>query len=380
MPNSGAPSILNKSYTITAEVTVPKGGGEGVIVTDGGRFGGYALFLSPAFNWWSRADLFRNLGLGFLVFGLLLVWRGQIASWSRLKMRASYTVATLAALLLVAVGTTRIVGVGRGKPVFLYNLLDLKRTTWAGPALGAGKHTIVFEFKSAEPGLGKGGTGVLSVDGKEVARNSMENSTPITFPEDESFDVGPRHPHRRGAAGVSLRFSVPVHGHGRQAHLRPRTGAADGRGAQAASGHRRRGRPREGLAGRAGRDRQRMRKLLILMAVSEGLTGLIALVSPAIVTRLLFGAEIAGAGVFTSSAGRYQPDRVGSGVLAGPRHAPGVPRDADLQPARNAVSRLRGDERRSGDPAVASRRRPRSVVRPSRSDLAEGTKSSGGST
>ena len=46
MPNSGAPSILNKSYTITAEVTIPKGGAEGMIVTDGGRFGGYGLFLS----------------------------------------------------------------------------------------------------------------------------------------------------------------------------------------------------------------------------------------------------------------------------------------------------------------------------------------------
>ena len=131
VPNSGAPSILNKSYTITAEVTIPEGGAEGMIVTDGGRFGGYGLFLS----------------------------KGEL-------------------------------GIGRGKPVFLYNLLDLKRTTWAGPELGAGKHTIVFDFKSDGPGLGKGGTGVLSVDGKEVARNSMEHTTPITFPEDETFDIG----------------------------------------------------------------------------------------------------------------------------------------------------------------------------------------------
>ena len=53
-----------------------------------------------------------------------------------------------------------------------------------------GKHTIVFDFKSDGPGFGKGGTGVLSVDGKEVARNSMDHTTPITFPEDETFDVG----------------------------------------------------------------------------------------------------------------------------------------------------------------------------------------------
>jgi len=131
VPNSTAPSILNKSYTITAEVTIPEGGAEGMIVTDGGRFGGYGLFLS----------------------------KGEL-------------------------------GMGRGKPVFLYNLLDLKRTTWEGPELSAGKHTIVFDFKSDGPGLGKGGTGVLYVDGKEAARNSMEHTTPITFPEDETFDIG----------------------------------------------------------------------------------------------------------------------------------------------------------------------------------------------
>ena len=46
VPNSGAPSILDKAYTITAEVEIPPGGAEGMIVTDGGRFGGYGLFLS----------------------------------------------------------------------------------------------------------------------------------------------------------------------------------------------------------------------------------------------------------------------------------------------------------------------------------------------
>lgn len=148
VPNSGAPSILNKSFTITAEVTIPKGGAEGMIVTDGGRFGGYGLFLSKG-----------------------------------------------------------VAGVRSGKPVFLYNLLDLKRTVWDGPELGPGKHTIVFDFKSAEPGLGKGGTGVLTVDGKEVARRSMENSTPITFPEDETFDVG--LDTRTGVAMIEYRYDPP---------------------------------------------------------------------------------------------------------------------------------------------------------------------------
>ena len=46
VPASAAPRILNKAYTITAEVEIPPGGAEGMIVTQGGRFGGYGLFLS----------------------------------------------------------------------------------------------------------------------------------------------------------------------------------------------------------------------------------------------------------------------------------------------------------------------------------------------
>jgi arylsulfatase len=98
-------------------------------------------------------------------------------------------------------------GLGKGKPVFLYNLLNLKRTTWAGPSLGAGKHTIVFDYKSDGPGLGKGGKGVLNVDGKEVARNSMEHGIPITFPEDETFDIG--QDTRSGVAMLKYRYDVP---------------------------------------------------------------------------------------------------------------------------------------------------------------------------
>jgi arylsulfatase len=148
VPGSAAPDIKNKSYTITAEVEIPKGGAEGMIVTEGGRFGGYGLFLSKG-----------------------------------------------------------VADIRRGKVVFLYNLLDLKRTLWEGPELKAGKHTIVFDFKSDGSGLGKGGTGVLSVDGKEVARNSMEHTIPVTFPEDESFDVG--QDTRTGVALVKYRYDPP---------------------------------------------------------------------------------------------------------------------------------------------------------------------------
>jgi arylsulfatase A-like enzyme len=133
IPVGNAPSILNKDYTITAEVTIPKSGAEGMIATLGGRFGGYALYLL------------------------------------------------------------------KGKPVFVYNLLDLKRyrweggvggPDWLGDSLKPGKHTIVFDFKYEGPGFGKGGTGVLSVDGKELSRQKIEHTIPIIMAIDESFDVG----------------------------------------------------------------------------------------------------------------------------------------------------------------------------------------------
>jgi len=131
IPTGNAPSILNRDYTITAEITVPEGGAEGMLVTDGGRFGGYGLYLL------------------------------------------------------------------KGKPVFVYNMLDLKTTRWeggaggrVGEALKPGKHTLVFDFKYGGPGPGKGGTGVLSVDGKELDRKTVEHTIPLTLALDETFDVG----------------------------------------------------------------------------------------------------------------------------------------------------------------------------------------------
>ena len=54
IPIGNAPNILTKSYTITAEVEVPEGGGDGMIVTEGGRFGGYGLYVlkgKPVFTY-----------------------------------------------------------------------------------------------------------------------------------------------------------------------------------------------------------------------------------------------------------------------------------------------------------------------------------------
>jgi len=125
IPVGDAPSILNKSYTITAEVEIPKGAAEGMLATLGGRFGGYGLYVL------------------------------------------------------------------KGKPVFTYNLVDLERFRWEGTAaLTPGKHTIVFDFKYDGPGFGKGGTGVLKVDGKDVASKQVPHTIPFLMAIDETFDVG----------------------------------------------------------------------------------------------------------------------------------------------------------------------------------------------
>jgi arylsulfatase len=125
LPDGSAPNLLTKSFTITAEVEIPKGGAEGMLNTLGGRFGGYGLYLV------------------------------------------------------------------KGKPVFTYNLLALEKFRWEGPqALTPGKHVIAFDFKYDGPGLAKGGTGVLSVDGKEVARKTVPHTIPALMTIDESFDVG----------------------------------------------------------------------------------------------------------------------------------------------------------------------------------------------
>jgi hypothetical protein len=207
VPGSAAPHILDRSYTITADVDIPKGSAEGMIVTEGGRFGGYGLYLTSGYNYWLEKRWLVATGLGLLIVGLVLTWLGQRLKWSFMKRSLGYAVLLLGLVWAVAASATWMFGLGKGKPVFVYNLLDLKRTVWEGPALSAGKHTIVFDFKSDGPGLGKGGTGVLLVDGQEVAKNHMENTIPVTFPEDESFDIG--QDTRTGVALLQHRYDVP---------------------------------------------------------------------------------------------------------------------------------------------------------------------------
>jgi hypothetical protein len=136
VPQGDAPYLLNTSYSLTADITVPEGGAEGMIATSGGRFAGWGFYLL------------------------------------------------------------------KGKPVFCWNMLDLKWIKWEAPqALAPGRHTIEFDFKydglgvgtmayNNFSGIGKGGTGTLKVDGKVVDTKRMEKTIPIILQWDESFDIG----------------------------------------------------------------------------------------------------------------------------------------------------------------------------------------------
>jgi len=90
----------------------------------------------------------------------------------------------------------------KGKPVWLWNMVDLERIKWEGTeALTPGKHTVEFDFKydglgagtlafNDFSGVGRPGIGTLKVDGKVVATKMMPKTLPMILQWDESFDIG----------------------------------------------------------------------------------------------------------------------------------------------------------------------------------------------
>jgi arylsulfatase len=104
----------------------------------------------------------------------------------------------------------------RGKPVFVWNLFNLRRVRWEGPKLSPGKRTLEFAFKHEGPGIGtlafnnvsgigQAGTGVLRVDGKIVSTQKMEHVVPLILQWDETFDVGAD----TGTPGDDRDYQVP---------------------------------------------------------------------------------------------------------------------------------------------------------------------------
>ena len=71
----------------------------------------------------------------------------------------------------------------RIRPIVERALQENRRDEW--PII-----TLNLDFKSDEPGFGKGGTGVLKVDGKEVANQKIPHTIPFLMTLGETFDIG----------------------------------------------------------------------------------------------------------------------------------------------------------------------------------------------
>jgi arylsulfatase A-like enzyme len=136
IPNGNQPSLLNTSYTITAQIDVPQEGAEGVIVGEGGRFVGYGLYLlksKPVFTY-NLMDLSRTR------------WEGA-----------------------------DVLSPGKHRIEF-----DFKYD-------GLGAATLAYNNLS---GVGRGGTGTLKVDGKIVSTEKLERSVPLSLLLDQRFFIG----------------------------------------------------------------------------------------------------------------------------------------------------------------------------------------------
>jgi hypothetical protein len=127
IPEGSAPNFKNKSWAIGAEVTIPDNGANGVLATIGGRFGGWALLMRDS------------------------------------------------------------------KPQFAYalsNQPEHKFRIVSDQPISAGNHVVRFNFKYDGGGIGKGATGTLFVDGKQVAQGQIPQTVAVRFSLDETFDVG----------------------------------------------------------------------------------------------------------------------------------------------------------------------------------------------
>jgi arylsulfatase A-like enzyme len=132
-------SIKNKSHAVTAEIEVPEGGAQGVVIAQGGSIGGWALYMVA------------------------------------------------------------------GRLRYCYNLFGVQRF-YAGSEqeIPAGVHQVRMEFAYDGPGLGKGGTAALFVDGEQVGEGAVGATAAMIFSADDTCDVG-----KEGGALVAEDYPVP---------------------------------------------------------------------------------------------------------------------------------------------------------------------------
>jgi arylsulfatase A-like enzyme len=122
-------NVKNRSHTITAKVEIPQGGGEGVILAQGGRFAGWSLYMKDG-----KVSYVHN-------------WVGK----------ERYTITAPEPL---------------------------------APGKATIRYEFVYEGDD-KPGMG--GKGTIYVNEQKVAEGRIENTTPFLFSADETADVGVDH-------------------------------------------------------------------------------------------------------------------------------------------------------------------------------------------
>jgi arylsulfatase len=118
--------VKNKSHSVTAEIVVPDAGADGVIVAQGGAFGGWSLYAHDG-------------GRPAYCYNLLGIQRFKIEG---------------------------------------------------DASLGAGEHQLRMEFDYDGGGLAKGGTVSLFVDGEKSGEGRVGMTMALLFSGDETLDVG----------------------------------------------------------------------------------------------------------------------------------------------------------------------------------------------
>jgi arylsulfatase len=126
LTESSVVNIKNKTHAVTCEIVVAEGGGSGTVIAQGGRFGGWSVYLTPD----------GRPAYCYILFGL-----------QRFK----------------AIGEQ---------------------------PLAEGQQQIRVEFDYDGGGVGKGGTATLYLDGREVASKRVDATVPAMFSADETTDLG----------------------------------------------------------------------------------------------------------------------------------------------------------------------------------------------
>ena len=122
-----APDTKNKSFSVTANVDVPANGADGVLATQGGHFGGWALYVND----------------------------------------------------------------GKPEFAYAYsNQKQHKFRVTSATPLASGKHVIRFDLQYDGGGRGKGALGMIFVDGVKVAEGRIPNTIGVRYSLDETLDVG----------------------------------------------------------------------------------------------------------------------------------------------------------------------------------------------